>query len=467
MLILSNSFIFYGLGYSALNNFFHAESYLGLFTLGNALLHAVVSIVVHRQKLYDRNLFYMVAGLALIFITIAIPVQLDGNWVTLLWAGESALLFWIGRNRQVGFYEKLSYGLMLLAFTSMAGDWTTMSTLYNIELEATRITPFFHISFLTSLLSIGCFVFILMTHRKSKNIGIENKVDPFRDLVNFLLPAVLLVSIYFTFRMEIATYWNQLYADSAKTSTVEGQDYLNYYWNEDYHFFKVIWIINYSLFFFTVLILFAGKYIRERSFHIVITGLACVTIIAFLSQGLYILSELRDHYIDPISTSYPKISLSIWIRYISYVFAAGMLFALHQYLRTTFQNKDKFKVHVAYDILLHVTILWVASSELITLMKLMQSNQSNKLGLSILWGVYALLLIALGIWKNKKYLRIGAIILFAVTLVKLVVYDLTQLDTISKTIVFVSLGLLLLIISFLYNKYKHLTNPDLPQEGVQ
>nr|MDQ3016554.1 DUF2339 domain-containing protein [Bacteroidota bacterium] len=46
MLILSNSFIFYGLGYSALNNFFHAESYLGLFTLGNALLHAVVSIVV-------------------------------------------------------------------------------------------------------------------------------------------------------------------------------------------------------------------------------------------------------------------------------------------------------------------------------------------------------------------------------------------------------------------------------------
>jgi len=82
------------------------------------------------------------------------------------------------------------------------------------------------------------------------------------------------------------------------------------------------------------------------------------------------------------------------------------------------------------------------------------SEQSYKLGLSILWGEYALFLIGLGIWKKKQYLRIGAIILFGVTLIKLFVYDIAHLNTISKTIVFCSLGVLLLIISFLYNKYK-------------
>ena len=87
-------------------------------------------------------------------------------------------------------------------------------------------------------------------------------------------------------------------------------------------------------------------------------------------------------------------------------------------------------------------------------------SQSYKLGLSILWGVYALLLIALGIWKKKKHLRIGAIALFAVTLIKLFFYDISYLDTIAKTIVFVSLGVLLLIISFLYNKYKHLISEE-------
>ncbi|MEP5635471.1 MAG: DUF2339 domain-containing protein, partial [Maribacter dokdonensis] len=88
------------------------------------------------------------------------------------------------------------------------------------------------------------------------------------------------------------------------------------------------------------------------------------------------------------------------------------------------------------------------------------SNQSYKLGLSILWGVYALLLIALGIWKKKKYLRVGAIVLFSITLIKLFFYDNSSLNTIAKTIVFVSLGVLLLIISFLYNKYKHIISDE-------
>jgi uncharacterized membrane protein len=97
---------------------------------------------------------------------------------------------------------------------------------------------------------------------------------------------------------------------------------------------------------------------------------------------------------------------------------------------------------------------------MISWMDILMFSQSTKLGLSILWGAYALLLIALGIWKNKKHLRVGAIVLFAVTLVKLFFYDIADLDTIAKTIVFVSLGVILLVISFLYNKYKHIINED-------
>ncbi|HQU61027.1 MAG TPA: DUF2339 domain-containing protein, partial [Saprospiraceae bacterium] len=95
-----------------------------------------------------------------------------------------------------------------------------------------------------------------------------------------------------------------------------------------------------------------------------------------------------------------------------------------------------------------------ASSELIHWMDFFDSAQSYKLGLSILWGVIALLFIAVGIWKNKKHLRIGAIVLFSITLIKLFFYDISNLSTIAKTIVLVSLGILLLAISFLYNKYK-------------
>ena len=113
------------------------------------------------------------------------------------------------------------------------------------------------------------------------------------------------------------------------------------------------------------------------------------------------------------------------------------------------------KVKVATDFLIHLSILWVLSNELITYMDLLESKQSDKLGLSILWGLYSVFLISLGIMRKYKALRIGAISLFSVTLLKLFFYDISHLDMISKTIVFLALGGLLLVISFLYNKYKN------------
>ncbi|MBT8290297.1 MAG: DUF2339 domain-containing protein, partial [Muriicola sp.] len=43
---------------------------------------------------------------------------------------------------------------------------------------------------------------------------------------------------------------------------------------------------------------------------------------------------------------------------------------------------------------------------------------------------------------------------FSITLIKLVFYDLANLNTLAKTGLFVVLGVLLLIISFLYNKFR-------------
>jgi uncharacterized membrane protein len=60
----------------------------------------------------------------------------------------------------------------------------------------------------------------------------------------------------------------------------------------------------------------------------------------------------------------------------------------------------------------------------------------------------------MGISKQQKHLRVIAITLFSITLVKLFLYDTDGLGTIGKTVVFVSVGILLLIVSFLYNQYK-------------
>jgi uncharacterized membrane protein len=113
-------------------------------------------------------------------------------------------------------------------------------------------------------------------------------------------------------------------------------------------------------------------------------------------------------------------------------------------------------LNIAFDFAFLVSLWWTATSETVNLLEFAGYNQSDKLSLSILWSLYAIVLIVLGIAQNKKHVRIGAIVLSGLTLAKIFFYDIVHLDTISKTIVFVSLGVSLLAISFLYNKYKRL-----------
>jgi len=458
LLLLANSFVFYGIGYAILSNDLKGEQLLGVFTLSNAIIHFIVSAVIYKQKLADKNLFYLISGLVLVFITIAIPVQLDGNWVTLLWVGKAALLFWIGRTKNVPIYEKLSYPLMVLAFLSITHDWTTVYSNYNIENPESRITPLLNINFLTSLLFIAAFGFInFLNQRKDYQSALISQKELLK-LVSFAIPGILLFTLYYAFRIEIANYWDQLYTDSALTIAAENQKYPRIQFNYDLIRFKTIWIINYSLLFVSILSFINFRKLKNQQLGLINLGLNTLIIAVFLIQGLYVLSELRESYLEQtLSEHYQRGVLNIGLRYVSFVFLVLAIVSCYQYVREEFMRSD-FKI--AFDFLLHTSALWITSSELINWMDIAESEQSYKLGLSILWGIYSLFLIALGIWKKKKHLRIGAIALFGGTLVKLFFYDISQLDTIAKTIVFVSLGLLLLIISFLYNKYKHIISDE-------
>jgi len=111
-------------------------------------------------------------------------------------------------------------------------------------------------------------------------------------------------------------------------------------------------------------------------------------------------------------------------------------------------------------------VFLVLSCELVNVMAQWKLADADKLGLSILWGVYALAMIVIGIAWSKKHLRIAAISLLAVTLAKLFLYDVADLPTIPKTILFLSLGVLLLVVSFLYNKFKAKIFKDEPDAVV-
>ena len=453
IMLMLNSFLFYGFGMGLLSFHETGKEFLGLFTLVNALLHFAVCVLLFKRKLADRNLFFLIAGLVLTFITIAIPVQLDGNWVTLLWALEATLLFWIGRTKKVPTYEYLSYPLMILAFLSLTQDWSVSYSTYNYAEDTKQLTPLFNTAFLTSLLFLIAFGGINLINNKFQDISADGNRGAFSKIMSFAIPGILFLVLYCSFYLEIEYFFHGLFQKSEVMIT--GNDSYTYPQNN----YNVrdqgdIWLLNYSLFFLTALVFINIKRLKNRILGIVSLCLGILLGGIFLTAGLYLISELRESYISQnLAEFYEVDHFNLYIRYVAIAFFALLVVSLYKLIRQPFM---RVKFGIPLNILIHVSILWVLSSELLHWMDLFGSNQSYKLGLSILWGSYSLFLIALGIWKKQKYLRIIAIVLFGITLIKLFLYDIASLNTISKTIVFVSLGILLLVISFLYNKYKHI-----------
>ncbi len=451
ILLLVNSSVFYGIGYALLYHHAGGEKFLGLFTLCNALLHFAVSILIYRVKNSDRNLFYFTAGLVIAFLTIAIPVQLDGCWISMLWSAEAAALFRIGRTKNTTVYELLSYALMVLAFFSLTLGWPGAYYSLGNWPESAKLIPLFNINFLTSLLFIAAFVFINIINRKEQFISPLNKSKALLTAFNFIMPGMLLLVFYLSFFMEISGYFNQLYAVTMITAD-KGAGGAMQYANEMIPVYKTVSTFIYSLLFLSLLAYYNILRLKKSLLGLINLGFSFAAVGLFLTFGLIALGTLRETYLDQdLAQYFYRGSMLIGIRYVCFVFLALILHSVYRCIRQEFIGTN---LRMEFDLFLHITILTILSNELINWMDLAGSQASYKLGLSILFGVYSLILIVLGIWKKKLHLRIAAIVLFSLTLLKLFFYDLSSLDTIAKTIVFVVLGVLLLIISFLYTKYR-------------
>jgi uncharacterized membrane protein len=72
--------------------------------------------------------------------------------------------------------------------------------------------------------------------------------------------------------------------------------------------------------------------------------------------------------------------------------------------------------------------------------------------MSVIWTLYAGVLLAIGIFKDKKYLKMTGIWIIIITVLKILFVDMAQVNFLYKMIVFVLLGAVLMMVSYYYNK---------------
>jgi len=81
-------------------------------------------------------------------------------------------------------------------------------------------------------------------------------------------------------------------------------------------------------------------------------------------------------------------------------------------------------------------------------------QQNHKIGYPILWGLSSFALMILGLKRNRLDLRIIAIVLFLLVILKLVIFDVWEMQEAGRIATFAILGLILVIVSFMYQKLK-------------
>ncbi len=462
VLLVCNAIFFFGLGYFLLDEYDGGQSWLGAFTLANAGVHLLIGMLMQKRGVTKGNLQPLLAGLALVFVVIAIPVQLEGNYVTMIWAALATLLLWMSQRAEVPAVRWFAYPLFALAFISLLEDFNTARhvIMYTFN-EDTSVpyTLFFNQLFLTS--GVVTVAFGIATWLIYRGETFRKAID---QILRFVFPLATLLLLYSMFFQEIDLFFEAKF-QASKTLDTSIADYE--YSVHDYYIqdLKSVWASLYSLLFAVIALLvylrFGEKFRTSRTLNwlgLIALGVGLLASLHFLVGGLYGLSELREAFLHPSPDNvYPRESLFAGLRYAGIVLLVVLL-----WLQTrVFKQASLSPVFMrAGELALHIAILWVLTSELLHWMDIQDSQNQYKLGVSILWGVYAVLLVAIGIWRGRAHLRIAAIVLFGITLVKLFAYDLSSLDTIGKTIVFVVLGILLLIISFLYTKYKDRIGSD-------
>jgi uncharacterized membrane protein len=74
-------------------------------------------------------------------------------------------------------------------------------------------------------------------------------------------------------------------------------------------------------------------------------------------------------------------------------------------------------------------------------------------GISVLWSLFAIGLMLVGVWTRRKAYRLSAIVLLIVTVLKVLAYDTAEVSTPYRILSCLVLGAMLVTVSFLYYRF--------------
>ena len=398
-IITANSFMYLIYGDFLLQHFEASSdttAYLAFFIAAvNLAIHLYLRFRVEGQDTL-RNLML---GLAVTFASMGVPILFSAANVLMVWAAESVLLLWLFTKEKNRIYELASAVLLLLTLGALAYYRTTDTFIHD-----TGDSLFFNGAFfVTTFVSIAYYV----------------------------------VAVIMQFNKELFSDTKRLiaYTPCNTIAYALGFSILFLAFRDNFHFHLEQPISEYASLLTANIMLLGGALILRKRFEISENKLA-YEISLYLAGILFAMTVWN--YTAPEGLLLRWLMALVTIAYMAYCMRGQLLVTSNQ------RN-----LHTEYSII--STLMWLTLTRLL-LITFNEVNFSTAFSLSL--GIAAFILMCIGMRYHSKEIRIVSLAEFGIVIGKLILNDVWAMPSLGKIIVFISLGAILLILSFLYQKLK-------------
>lgn len=409
------------------------DQYRGWFCAVMGVFHLAATWFLFRRSRVDKNILYLFIGITMSFVSLTAPLQLHGHYITLFWASETVLLYWLFLKSQIRLIRLAAVLVWIAMLLSLLIDlsrfyyWDTLDTSFGNE---HRLHIVFNPGFMTGLYAA--------------------------------------VSCWAIFRLDRSTIWSRT-ALIIGGALLPGVGALEIYYQFNYYYPLLDLSLPYLLLYVclvTMAYTAALDRLKDGPFKLLKTLLPVGAICLYL----VLLPEIFNLQQDMLEGHHYK-------KYFTGHWAGMALVMLIFYRLVARQRAEKLiapRELFTWLACLVTVILVSAEGQLMVNMLYYSPKNSlhqlqrvyNKTGLPILWGLCSFAFMWLGMRHKFKDLRIISLALFSITLLKLFLFDIRDIPIAGKIAAFFCLGVLLLVVSFMYQRLKKIIIEDEEKKPV-
>ena len=435
-LMTINASVFFGLTFRLLWEDY--EEWFGGIALSLSLLYCIVAYAVIKRTAAAPQLALFSLSIAVIFLTVAVPLQLSGSWVTVAWAAQGAVLVWLGFQLQRPSLRLFGLGVLAVAAARLL--------VLDSPVDLVDFAPVLNDRFPIFVVTIAAFYAAAYAyhHYRGRLDGLDvawiSESFGVSEIHVFpaLLAAASLITLWLFGAETIAFFDSHTIADRWR----DGE-------HDKYLTLTAVGAV-YAMGLLAIAVVRRSKLLPWAS-----AILLLVVTVKFLSFDTFAVEPSASLF-SPVLNFY---FITFLILLAVFIFAA---FAYRRELPNFPGMKEAWPlVSIGVVVAANILTIWAFSVEAYRYFNHLEFSSGDdyssamQLTLTLIWAIYAVGAVAVGIMIRSSKVRLAGMALLALPVVKLFVFDVFLMEQGYRVVAFIALGGMLLIIGLVYQKYSY------------